>query len=191
MNSKPWHPPTLETARLILRPLTEKDAPGIFQYASDPEVSRWTLWEPHRSLEDSLTFVRDYAFPSYARKEPEPFGLFLKSEPSIIIGTAGCFHGSEPSAARTMELGYALATRYWGQGLMVEAMAEIIDWVLAKRPEIERIQARCKTQNGASARVMEKLGMRREGTLRHAAFHRDQYWDVHLYAMLRSDWKKP
>ena len=54
--------------------------------------------------------------------------------------------------------------------------------------DVERVQARCKVENVASARVMEKLGMRYEGTLRSLVFHGGRYWDVEYRSVLRGEW---
>lgn len=64
--------PPLTTPRLHLRPLTLADGPAIFAYAQDPEVSRYTLWEPHRTEADSEGYIRDYALPATRRACPSP-----------------------------------------------------------------------------------------------------------------------
>ncbi|MEB3198425.1 MAG: GNAT family N-acetyltransferase [Candidatus Sericytochromatia bacterium] len=176
--------PTLTTPRLRLRPLTLEDAPAIFAYAQDPEVSRYTAWEPHRSLADSEAFIRDYALPRYAAGLPEPYGLTLPGD-DRVVGTVGCF--AVTPDRHTMELAYALARPLWGQGLVCEAARALLDHVFAHFP-VRRLQARCKQENLASARVMEKLGMRHEGVLRAALWHRGRDWDMVFYSVLRHEW---
>jgi [ribosomal protein S5]-alanine N-acetyltransferase len=181
-NGHPWSPPRLETERLVLRALEANDAPNIFEYARNPNVSRFTLWEPHQTLKDSEAYVFDYAMPYYRNKTPEPWGITLKSDPSKVIGTVGLFWVSK--AAKSMELAYAIGESHWGQGLVVEASRAAIDYVFQEFDAV-RIQARCKAENQASARVMEKLGMAYEGTLKSSLFHRDRHWDMKHYAVLR------
>jgi ribosomal-protein-alanine N-acetyltransferase len=176
--------PVLATPRLQLRPLTLADAPAIFAYAQDPEVSRFTLWEPHRAVADSESYVRDYALPRYAQGLPEPYGVTLRGD-DRVVGTVGCF--AVTPDRRTMELAYALARPLWGQGLVVEAARAVLDHVFASHP-VTRLQCRCKVENTASARVMEKLGLQREGVLRSAIHHRGRDWDMACYAVLRSEW---
>ncbi len=178
--------PTLETARLSLRSLTVEDAPAIFDYAADPEVSRYTLWEPHKTLNDSINFIQDYAFKRYADGHPEPFGIVLKDQPDIVVGTIGCFWVSPRH--RSMELAYAIGQKYWGQGLVVEAGQAVLKHVFAQF-DVERIQCRCKIENVASARVMEKLGFQTEGILRSEVFHRNIFWNMHYTSLLRSEFK--
>src|ERR1700694_979466 len=69
-----------------------------------------------------------------------------------------------------VDLGYALSRRCWGQGLMSEALASVVRWALAQ-PEIFRVWATCDLDNAASARVLERVGMEREGVLRRWLVH--------------------
>ena len=72
-----WRPPRLETDRLVLRPVTSDDAPAVFRYCANPNVTRFTLFETHQSVADSLWFVEEYARSRYASREPDPFGLVV------------------------------------------------------------------------------------------------------------------
>ncbi|MGE0614601.1 MAG: GNAT family N-acetyltransferase [Bacteriovoracia bacterium] len=178
--------PNLKTERLILRPLALSDAPAIFAYAQNPNVSRWTMWEPHLSVKDTEAYILDYAFPYYRQRIPEPLGITLATEPSRVIGTVGLFWASERS--RCMEMAFALDEAHWGKGIILEAAREIMRYAFEEF-DLNRVQAHCKSENRASARVMEKLGMKFEGTRRAALFHRERYWDADFYAILRQDLK--
>jgi ribosomal-protein-alanine N-acetyltransferase len=181
----PWHPPRLETDRLLIRPLSEADVESVFAYACNPAVTRFTLWPAHRDRSDTLRFVYDYARGRYAEGVPEPLALCERDRPEWVIGSLGCFWANR--ANRCMELGYALGEPYWGRGYAVEAARALIGYTFAEYP-IERLQAHCIVENQASARVMEKLGMTREGTLRSALLHRGLFRDVVLYSVLRREW---
>lgn len=174
-----WRPLTLKTDRLILRAIDLSDADAIFQYAKNPNVSRFTLWEPHKSLEDTIEYINEYVFDYYSKGVPEPLGIALKESPEKIIGTVGCFWVSEKS--KSMELAYALAEEHWGKGLVAEASAAVMNYCF-KEFGLKRIQARCKVENIASSAVMIKTGMAYEGTLKSAIFHREKFWDMHYYA---------
>ena len=102
-----------------------------------------------------------------------------------MIGTLGCFWNTRVN--RTMELGYALGEDQWGKGIAVEAARPLLNHVFAEY-DVERVQARCLRENVASSRVMQKLGMTFEGCLRSSLFHRERFWDMNLYAVLRHDW---
>ena len=176
-----WQPPTLDTPRLILRPILLTDAAAIFQYAKNPNVSNFALWEPHESIADSINYIKDYVFDYYAQGVPEPWGIVSKNDPSKLIGTVGCFWVSKK--AKCMELAYAISEEHWGQGLVAEASSAVMDYCFTEF-KLKRIQARCKPENKSSARVMEKIGMTYEGTLKAAAFHREKYCDMQYFAKI-------
>jgi len=83
--------------------------------------------------------------------------------------------------AKTMELAYAISEDQWGKGLVAEASQSVMDYCF-KEFGLKRIQARCKVENQASAKVMQKIGINFEGTLKSSIFHRERYWDMHYYA---------
>ena len=174
--------PTLETERLILRKMTLEDVEAIFAYASDPEVSRYTLWETHRSIEDSRAFLEFEVSKRESGGEPD-WGIVYKGD-HRFVGTCGIISW-EPHHARA-EIGYALSREYWGRNLMFEAARAIIRFGF-ERMSVNRIEARCIAENAASVRVMEKAGMTHEGTLRQRELIKGAYRDIEVYAILREE----
>ena len=148
-----------ETPRLLARPPAVPDAQILFEeYASDPHVTRYLTWRPHQSAADTVDFLRrcervwsdGSAYPwSLWRKQDEAFVGLLE-----IRVTPGA-----------VNLGYALGRRFWRQGFMSEALTPVVQWALAQ-PAIYRVWATCDVENIASARVLERVGMTREGVLR-------------------------
>jgi ribosomal-protein-alanine N-acetyltransferase len=179
-----WRPPVLTGERVLLRALEESDAEALFAGASNPNVTRFTLWEAHRSRDDTLTFLRTYVPEHYRQGVPDPMGIVLQ-ENGPVVGCVGCHWASEKN--RAMEFGYWIAEPYWGKGLVVEAARLLIDHVF-RSYEVERVQAHCFAANMASYRVLEKLGLSFEGTHRSALFHRDRFWDLKMFAALRDEW---
>jgi [ribosomal protein S5]-alanine N-acetyltransferase len=183
--ANPWQPPTVETARLVLRPITEADAGAVFAACSLPDVTRFTLFDTHRSIDDSLNFIRLYVAHSYAEMLADPFAVALKSDPHReMVGAIGCHWTSRPHA--TMELGYWLAKFVWGRGVATEAADAVVRFAFANYP-VERIQARTIHGNDASSKVLEKVGFRREGVLRSSLFRRGKFEDVTMFSLLRSE----
>ena len=179
-----WRPPTLTTTRLTLRAFEENDAEPLFEHAKNPNVTRFTLWDHHRSVADAVTFVRDYARLRYREGVIEPYAITVSPDPTPI-GACGCFWVSQPN--QTMELGYWVAEPFWGSGLAVEASRAVVE--LAFRDySPERIQARVIVGNTASCRVLGKLNFRYEGTLRSSLLRRGKFEDVMIYSVLRSEW---
>lgn len=178
--------PQLEAPRLTLRSLRASDERDMFAYACDPEVTRYTLWDAHRSREQTRLFL-NVALEQYLVGQPSSWGIVLR-ETGRLIGTIGFATASEPD--RRVELGYALGRAHWGHGLMTEALATVIELCIDGMG-VNRIQARCDVRNVGSRRVMEKCGMRLEGTLREHRILRGQPIDCHLYALLAADLRPP
>jgi ribosomal-protein-alanine N-acetyltransferase len=155
-------PTTFETARLRLRPARPEDAPVIFEtWAQDAEVSRYVTWPPHRSIDDTREFLR-YCAAGWEKNGPFVW-VIVPRETSGPVGTIEL----RPQGHR-VELGYVLARPYWGRGFMSEVVRVLVDWALSQ-PDVHRVWAVCDVENHASARVLEKAGMEREGTLRRWA----------------------
>ena len=180
-----WAPPVLQTERLILRPITAADARAIFLYASNPNLTRFTLFETHQTIDDSLWFATDYVRSRYASREPDPFGIVLKADPiRTVVGSLGAHWVSQPNG--TMELGFSLAEPYWGRGLVAEAARAVIGYVFGEYA-VERLQAQVFVGNDASERVLRKLGFTREGVLRSLVLRRGRWWDVVMYSVLSAE----
>ena len=176
--------PTLETADQVIRRPVMKDAKDIFRYASDPEVARYVLWEPHRSLAETRSFVR-YLRSRIRAGYPSSWVVALKST-GIVIGTIGFIWYSDEN--RSAELGYSFSREYWNRGFATQALQAVIDALFRSLP-VNRLEAQHDVRNPASGRVMEKCGLRQEGILRSRILNKGEYVDVALYALLRSDWE--
>jgi [ribosomal protein S5]-alanine N-acetyltransferase len=174
--------PTIETDRLLLRKITLNDAQDMFEYASDPQVSEYTTWSTHASIEDTKYFLKSL-IKMYKRRELVDWGIEHKADRKFI-GTCGYVEWSMTHSRA--EIGYALSSKYWNQGYMSEAVNAIMEFGF-REMVLNRIEAKCKVNNIASARVMEKLGMQLEGILRQQLFVKGRYWDLKLYSILRDD----
>lgn len=157
-------PKSLKTERLRLRKAKLSDAEAIFcQYAQDAEVTKYVSWSAHKDIEETREYVRmcllawdvGKAFHWVIERNEDKQAIGM-----IIARVAG----------EKWELGYVLARVYWGRGYMTEALKALVAWAL-KQKDIYRIWAVCDVDNIASARVMEKAGMLREGTLRRWSVH--------------------
>jgi len=173
-------PTALTTARLLLRPVVMDDAPAIFDgYAQDPEVSRYLLWRPHTRLEDTQAYLS----ACVAATDFRTYAIVDRTRGALI----GAFDLRRQAPWRT-GFGYVLARSAWGRGLMTEALTEVVGWALAQ-PGIWRIGDLVDTGNIASARVMEKVGLQREGLLRRFGVHpnvSDEPRDCYIYGKVRS-----
>jgi ribosomal-protein-alanine N-acetyltransferase len=162
--------------------MTLEDAADIFDYAHDLEVTRYVLWQPHRSIDDSQQFLASVV-AGYEHLYLADWGIVHKGDRKLI-GSCG-FHGWRPEHARA-SLGYVLARAYWGQGYTTEAARAVVAFGF-EQMQLNRIQADCHVNNLASARVMEKIGMRCEGILRQYRFVKGAYWDFKRHSILKAD----
>jgi ribosomal-protein-alanine N-acetyltransferase len=176
--------PQLETERLILRRMTMADAPDMFEYGSDPDVTRYVSWPTHKTVEDSERFLARVV-NSYETTNPSGWGIVLKQS-GKFIGTIG-MDGSWKMKNFRLELGYVLNKDYWGQGLGTEAARAVIS-CLFDRTSVNRIQAHCLAVNIASSRLMENCGMKFEGLLRQFLFYKGKFEDVKIFSILRSEY---
>jgi [ribosomal protein S5]-alanine N-acetyltransferase len=181
-----WQYPTMfpdafHTARLILRPISPADAAPIFDtYAQDPDVTHFLTWRPHRTLAETEAYVaRCLAAPAHLSRT---YALVGRQDEEV----RGAFDLRQPGPCR-LGYGFVLARPWWGQGLMTEALTEIARWAL-NRDDIWRIGGVCDVENLASARVMEKVGMTRDGLLRRWIMHpnvSDEPPDCFSFAKIR------
>jgi RimJ/RimL family protein N-acetyltransferase len=157
-------PEAFKTTRLILRPIARGDAPAIFTgYAQDPIVVRFLTWRPHGALSETEDYIaRCMAVPPYKGRT---YALIGRGESQLL----GAFELRRPKPYM-LDFGYVLARVNWGRGLMAEALIEVVDWAM-RQASIWRIGAVCDVENPASARVMEKAGLQREGILRRWIIH--------------------
>ncbi|MCD4656075.1 MAG: GNAT family N-acetyltransferase [Planctomycetes bacterium] len=177
------HLPTLKTNRLILRKMKLSDAQDIFDYASDHEVSKTTNWSAHNVLEDSKTYLKSM-LKRYSYNQASEWGIVHKKS-GKMIGTCG-FTAWIPGYYKG-EIGYSLAQKFWNLGLTTEAIRKVIEFGFTKI-KLNRIEARCWLNNPASERVMQKVGMQFEGSLRETMFVKKRFRTLKLYSILASDY---
>ena len=176
---------TIETHRLILRPFRAEDAAAMFlNWASDATVTEYLTWPPHASERDTAELLTRWT--KQTAEDPFYFqwAIELKSigEP---IGSLSVVNVDERTDSA--ELGWCIGTPWWGQGIMPEAGAAVMAF-LFDRVGVNRIVAKHDMRNPKSGRVMQKLGMTREGVLRQAGRCNAGIGDLALYSILRSEY---
>lgn len=171
---------TLETERLLLRPVTLADAEDMYDYASDEETTRF-VFETHASLEDTRENLATYFLSN-------PLGLYgiCLKENQRLIGTID-LRVDEPNCKA--EMGYTLNKAYWGQGYTTEAGEKLI-WLAFEKLALNRVTAIHNSQNPASGRVMEKLGMAKEGVLKDCAIFKGEVVTNVIYGITKDGYHK-
>lgn len=117
----------LTTERLVLRPWQEEDAESLYRYACDGQVGPAAGWKPHESVEESRRIIRTVL------SQPDTLAVLLRERPEETIGSVGVFPTDAPDAAGEPEIGYWIGRPFWGQGLIPEAVQELLRWCFAER----------------------------------------------------------
>lgn len=180
----PLPTPTLRTERLVLRPFADSDREAVTALFTNPRVMRYWDAPPWREPERAERFL------AAARQlQEDGDGARLAIERAVdgrFVGQAALFKWNP--TYRSAGVGYALDDTSWGQGYATEAMRALLQWAWDTLP-LNRLQAEIDTRNGASARVLEKLGFRLEGTLREDCIVDGEVSDSGVYGLLRREWR--
>ena len=170
----------IATERLLLREYAETDWPAVLEYQREPRYLRFNSWDD-RTEEQVRAFVR--AFVDAQSEQPRKrfaFAVTLKANGQVI---GNCNIRKNLPEDRVAEMGYEIAPVHWGNGYATEAARAIVEYGF-RQLDLHRIAAWCIAENTASARVLEKLGMRLEGRLREQEWLKGRWWDALLYAIL-------
>ncbi len=177
-------PPTTFIGRgFALRRAGTSDAPAIYErYATDPEVCRYLAWRPHRDIGDTRAFL-ELCERRWESGLEWTWAITESSEPATpAVGMLAC-----RARGHHVDFGCVLAHRLWNRGITTAAVRTLVTW-LEDNDEVRRIWATCDVENTASARVMEKVGMQREGILHRWMIHPNvspDPRDCYVYARVR------
>ena len=175
---------TLETKRLILRRFTVRDADAMYtNWASDPEVTRYLTWPAHAGVETSRAVLADWT-AAYAQESCYQWAIVLKDRADEPVGSIGAVDVSDDIAA--VQIGYCLGRRWWHQGIMSEALGAVMDFFF-DAVGCNRVAGRHDPRNPHSGMVMQKCGMKYEGTQRSADRNNQGICDTSWYALLRAE----
>lgn len=178
----------IKTKRITLRSLSMEDSQSIYEYAKNINVSRYVTWDYHKNKEETSDYLKR-TISLYKYFPTSNLGITLNDNTKDqIIGTVGLFQRS-PISPYTYELGYVLGENWWGNGYALEAVNALITISFAHY-KIERVQAYCIIENVQSYRLMEKIGMKREGLLRNFFFKNEIFYDVYIYSLLKKEWNE-
>ncbi len=172
--------PTLQTERLLLRPMHPLDAEDMFSYAHREDVTRYLLWSPH----PSIAYTRDYLHYIQERYALGDFydWAIIERESRRMIGTCGFTRIN--TSDNSGEIGYVLHPDFWGRGYASEAAGRVMEFGYSEL-SLHRIEARFMQGNERSLRVMEKLGMKFEGYHADEIFVKGNYRTVGICAAVR------
>ncbi|KAF2086271.1 acyl-CoA N-acyltransferase [Saccharata proteae CBS 121410] len=187
-------PPILSTPSFQIRPYSPHDAAATAAAAASPSIGRYMS----NAFPTPYTLSSASSWIALVLAEPaKPDWLITLPAPhdGTVIGAIGLKPGRD-TGARSAELGYWLAERWWGRGVMSAAVRAFARWVFGGEgwradggEGIERLEARVVVGNVGSGRVLEKCGFRRVGVLRRAWWKGGRWFDLELWELVRGDWE--
>lgn len=174
----------IETDRLILRRYVIEDAEAMYKnWASDSEVTKFLTWQPHSSVEVSRGIIENW-LKEYSDEKYYQWAIVLKANGNEPIGDISVVHMNEDISM--VHIGYCLGRAWWRRGIMSEALKAVMDFMF-DTVEVNRVESRHDPMNPNSGKVMQKCGMKYEGTLRSADRNNQGICDACYYALLRSE----
>lgn len=173
-------PVMLETPRLILRPWREEDAEALYRYASDPLVGPAAGWSAHTDIECSRRTIREVL------SEEGIFAVTLRDS-GEAVGSIGLHRTTAPGYDGEREIGYWIGRPYWGQGLIPEAVAAMLEHAFSVKSR-SRIWCAHFEGNNRSRRVMEKCGF--TYAFSRTAEVLGAQRREHYYSITREAWRK-
>ena len=172
--------PNLSSGRLLYRPITIDDIDFVYKLFSRSETNRHSEDKNVASMEEAVKMYKKYMEPN----DSERFRVLIESLNGEPMGTIGLYLYSKEH--KRAEIGYDLMKEHWGNGYITEAVKTIVDYGF-NTLGLVRIEATVDSENGASAKVLEKNGFKHEGTLRKRFFHDDKWHDELVYGLLKDN----
>jgi ribosomal-protein-alanine N-acetyltransferase len=176
--------PTLQSARLRLRPFTDADADALFAMHSSAHVLRYWDSPPWREPARAERFIA-----ACRQMADDGTGARLaldRVSDGVFIGWCSLTRWNPDY--RSASLGFCLNDAAWGHGYMTEAALVLLQWAFYTL-DLNRVQAETDTRNAAAARVLEKIGFVREGTLREDCVVNGEVSDSWVFGLLRREWR--
>lgn len=180
---KPSYP--IETPRLLLRPFTRDDLDGLYSFHSRPDVVRYLYWEA-RTREETRAALEIKIGQAELHDGCDTLNIAVElRETGTLIGELYLFWHSREH--RQGEIGFVFHPDHHGRGFATEAAREVLRLGFDGLG-LHRVYGRCDARNTSSARLMERLGMRREAHLVENEFVKGEWTDELVYAMLQREW---
>jgi aminoglycoside 6'-N-acetyltransferase len=175
----------LETPRLLLRPFQDSDLEAFVAYRSDPIIARYQGWEAPYSIANALAFIDEMK-----QKQPAVPGEWYQV--AIVLKTSleligDCTFQVSEEDGQQAKIGYTLARPYQGSGYATEAVTGLLHYLFGDL-KLHRVIALCDVENFASIRLLERIGMRREGHYLESFWSKGEWSSEYGYGLLESEW---
>jgi RimJ/RimL family protein N-acetyltransferase len=177
----------LETERLTLRPFEEGDYDAMYAMQSHPEVARWLYNEPRTADEVRDLLARKIAGSKFTKENDWASAAVVERDSGVVVGDLAMHWVSEEH--RTLEVGFIFDPRHQGRGYATESSRAAVDWAFGDGG-FHRVIGRTEARNTASARVLEKLGMRLEAHFVENEWVKGEWQSELVYAVLEHEWPR-
>lgn len=175
----------IETNRLKLRRFELSDADAMFKnWASDPEVTKYLMWSPHKDVSVSESVLKEWV-AQYDNDTFYQWAIVLKSNGNEPIGSIGIVKKDE--RINMVHVGYCIGKKWWKQGITSEALVSLIRFFF-KEVRVNRIEARYDPRNSNSGKVMKKCGLTYEGTIKQGDWNNQGICDYSMYGLVAEDY---
>ncbi len=176
---------TIETERLLLRKFNKEDAGAMFRnWESDDKVTEFLRWKTATDISEAAEVLREW-IQGYERHDFYQWAIVLK-EIGEPVGTISVVNKNENLAI--VHIGYCIGSKWWHQGIMTEAFKAVIPFFF-EEVGVNRIESQHDPYNPNSGKVMQKCGLKYEGTLRQADWSNKGIVDACMYSLLKSEWE--
>lgn len=177
--------PILSTIRLILRQFRPEEAMVVRSLAGSYEIAHGCLTVPHPyGIEIAQAWIASHE--EWFREKTQVVFAITRKEDGWIIGAAGLMNELDHNRA---EIGYWIGLPFWGHGYATEAAEAVLKYAF-EGLKVHRVTASYFRRNPASGRVIEKIGMQREGVLRNHILKEGIYEDVIVCGILDTEWRE-
>jgi len=171
-------PSSLNTKRLVLRPIKISDLETMQKYSIDEEWHRFLDFHTKDSVKEFVEKAVNSPWDENAR-----FTILLDNK---IIGSVGLYIEMKDKRA---EIGYSLSKDYWGMEIVPEAVSRVFKYAF-EEIGLEKIIAQTDLRNLPSQSVMKKMSMKKEGVFRKHVISQNTRRDIVFYSILKSEWNK-
>lgn len=179
--------PELETERLLLRRMSLDDAEFYLELFSDPDIVELTAFDPPKGIEGATQELMEFCIRPFEENRGIRWGIALKGLKGLIC-TIGYYQWVKAGGYRS-EIGYDLLAAYRRQGIMTEAMREVLKYGFEKMG-LNRIEAFVDPRNVASIRLLQKIGFHQDGVLRERTHFHGKFMDDVCFSLLAGEWGK-
>lgn len=170
----------IESKNIILRPFSIEDREDVLEYGKDEKVTKYLTWNSFYTIEDAENTIE-----KYYKNKLNAYAIELRCLKKCI----GCIEIRVDAKNNKATFGYLLNSKYWGRGIMTEALMAVLDLAFNKL-NLNRVEGCHYVGNEGSGKVMKKCMMKYEGTALEEVFIKERYYDVVHYGITRKQYKE-